>query len=603
MEDRVYYKAERNNYFFGKLMTVRDFFNEQSYFNSKRRLGNRMLCGTGIVSGLNLFLLDNKTFSLESGMAIDYLGREIVVTEPCVSKIDTTKGFDDIKGSNIIYLCIEYKEKLSESTFSVAGNNKEKSAEKQYNRIKESYQLFLTNKEPQVDDNFSINSLAWQKIKIYEKDGIRLMISAPRYVSPQKKFKIKIYFEKEKVEFPVEYSFEIIGDFVRSNIFGDKIITVDYKETEISTYKNISSERFIFCDASQNVATEIVVPKNAFKLRIGSEEREIESNVRIPVQVKTEDIKEIIVRDYYARHFDEIIELVEDKSIYLAKFHIVNNKSHYFIEDFVKHPFKQYIYSNDLLRLLHELNNDSFKTAESENDSVQNIKKSEKNVESKMKTETVEQSHIMTGVERINLGFNAKPGHSYCSYEFAHGLGTGNIGVTAAVVNTVKSETTQRSLLIFGDKGIFPKEGLEIEAPDCFIAALIDPAKGTMRLGVRLKDKTMAQYVDVRWWAFRPFESVAEKEDLAFDKDVELVITPNTINAKPLEQVRLEARINGLNDQRIRWEMAEKNSGSIDGNGLYTAPAIEGVYEIKAFSVKKPEINGSAYVVVSAIGK
>ncbi|MGN1041779.1 MAG: hypothetical protein ACI4PJ_03525, partial [Acutalibacteraceae bacterium] len=97
MKNKQYYSCERNNYFFGKLMTVRDFESEQTYMNSKRRLGNRMMGGVGIVSGLDVILVDNKTFSLEPGMALDYLGREIVVPEPYVRRLNVLKGFDENK--------------------------------------------------------------------------------------------------------------------------------------------------------------------------------------------------------------------------------------------------------------------------------------------------------------------------------------------------------------------------------------------------------------------------------------------------------------------------------------------------------------------------
>ena len=43
---------ERNNYYYGKLMTVRDFLDEQRYFNEKRWLINRMISGWGVVCGL-----------------------------------------------------------------------------------------------------------------------------------------------------------------------------------------------------------------------------------------------------------------------------------------------------------------------------------------------------------------------------------------------------------------------------------------------------------------------------------------------------------------------------------------------------------------------
>lgn len=49
MDDKQYHMSSRNNYFLGKLMTARDFFSEQEYFNSKRRLGNRFMFTPGIV--------------------------------------------------------------------------------------------------------------------------------------------------------------------------------------------------------------------------------------------------------------------------------------------------------------------------------------------------------------------------------------------------------------------------------------------------------------------------------------------------------------------------------------------------------------------------
>ena len=49
MENRKYYSFERNNYYYGKMLTSRDFQNEQSYMNDKRRLGNRLFQGSGIV--------------------------------------------------------------------------------------------------------------------------------------------------------------------------------------------------------------------------------------------------------------------------------------------------------------------------------------------------------------------------------------------------------------------------------------------------------------------------------------------------------------------------------------------------------------------------
>lgn len=54
MMNRKYYSFERNNYYYGKLLTSKDFQNEQDYINNKRRLINRVLHGVGIVYGLDV---------------------------------------------------------------------------------------------------------------------------------------------------------------------------------------------------------------------------------------------------------------------------------------------------------------------------------------------------------------------------------------------------------------------------------------------------------------------------------------------------------------------------------------------------------------------
>ena len=61
MVNRKYYSFERNNYYYGKMLTSRDFQNEQSYMNDKRRLVNRLLHGVGIVYGMDVIEADDSS--------------------------------------------------------------------------------------------------------------------------------------------------------------------------------------------------------------------------------------------------------------------------------------------------------------------------------------------------------------------------------------------------------------------------------------------------------------------------------------------------------------------------------------------------------------
>jgi hypothetical protein len=72
---------DRNRYFYGKLMTVRDFTQEQLYFNAKRWLLNRLLFGSGVIYGLKVSAVTGEPTSIviAPGLALDPLGREVTV--------------------------------------------------------------------------------------------------------------------------------------------------------------------------------------------------------------------------------------------------------------------------------------------------------------------------------------------------------------------------------------------------------------------------------------------------------------------------------------------------------------------------------------------
>ena len=75
--------AVRNRYFYGKLLDVFHFELEQTYFNNKRWLLNRLISGYGVVCGLGVSLgYDYQSVVISPGLAIDRCGREILVAQP-----------------------------------------------------------------------------------------------------------------------------------------------------------------------------------------------------------------------------------------------------------------------------------------------------------------------------------------------------------------------------------------------------------------------------------------------------------------------------------------------------------------------------------------
>jgi len=100
---------ERNRYYAGKLLTSADFEAEQLYMNNKRRFLNRIMFGSGIACGLSVVNLDDLSILMESGVAIDETGREIVVESTVIRRLSSVEGFSSLKGDQA-GLYIRYKE-------------------------------------------------------------------------------------------------------------------------------------------------------------------------------------------------------------------------------------------------------------------------------------------------------------------------------------------------------------------------------------------------------------------------------------------------------------------------------------------------------------
>ena len=582
MKDKKYHIVKRNNYFLGKLMTVRDFFTEQNYFNSRRRLGNMFLSGPGIVAGLNIFLVDDKTFSLEPGFAIDYYGREIIVNSSCVRKFNLIRGFEEHKNKSVIYLCLKYHEFLDESTFSITSSGNAES-EKQYNRISESYELFITDKSPD-DLSLTVESFMFQKVSIYDLNGVHIWGVFPKFFNPGKKSKIRIFFEKEKLDDFISFNFKVSGILFKNSS------EISYKQVDASEKNFGVIESFIECDASDETETELIISRHDFELKVADLKYELNDEIKINISIKNDSLKNLMISSYYSMNFDSLIEDNDDK------FKVIVDGANYYVSEFKKHPADQYLLNNRLLELYQNL--ESYNRFEKVNN-----KGTSKREEIKEETETpvqtlIEKDNVSTGVEVINLGFKPKINSVYYSYEFEHGLGLGHVAIITSIVNEENVDLKESEYLIFGDRSIFESDEIHLSSPIVKCASIVDPKKGTMRIGVRVLERVNAQFVKVRWWAIKPLEK-NRPEDLIIDSEMKIEITPDNVSIRPLEQVKFSAKVLGTQDQRIKWELGKDNPGKIDANGVYTAPVSEGVFEVIARSASFEEIHSSAYIVVS----
>ena len=137
---------ERNNYYYGKQFTVRDLIQEQSYFNEKRHLVNRMVLGWGVVCGLDVrWEPEKRAFIVDTGMALDCCGHEIIVCEPQRVEFKDPDdhgrtAYEPPAGERKFVLCLEHDECKAEpvSLQPIGCDDQERT---EYNRVRDGFRL------------------------------------------------------------------------------------------------------------------------------------------------------------------------------------------------------------------------------------------------------------------------------------------------------------------------------------------------------------------------------------------------------------------------------------------------------------------------------
>jgi hypothetical protein len=175
---------ERLNYFFGKLMTKRDFQAEQSYFNEKRWIMNRLGLGWGVLCGLKVrpCRSNENRIIVEKGFALDKYGHEIMVCEEQVVELRTAA--DDCESQEkpdkhpCYYIGLRYMECSVEPTPVPVEDCCSLGSECEYNRTRESYEFkvsldpFTEESECLPRDEFNCEITCFRKLE----DPCRMVI-------------------------------------------------------------------------------------------------------------------------------------------------------------------------------------------------------------------------------------------------------------------------------------------------------------------------------------------------------------------------------------------------------------------------------------------
>ncbi|MCR4643390.1 MAG: hypothetical protein K5697_15355, partial [Lachnospiraceae bacterium] len=204
---------------------------------------------------------------------------------------------------------------------------------------------------------------------------------------------------------------------------------------------------------------------------------------------------------------------------------------------------------------------------------------------------------IATGVLEIPLGRNVRPGDIRYSGEIAHGLGKGNVYVDVGLENISEDRTLGGSAksTVYGNPELFATKNDELLKVETAVRVLND--KGTFVVAARLLGNVDHLVLSYRWVAMRfPTGNDLEMLDDFYDRSISAETPTVTMGTK--ESHFFGVQFNNMKACSITYELTAPGSGEISADGIYTAPAKEGVYEIHIYCTDMPVICTYAYAIV-----
>ncbi len=575
MNNLKYFPFERNRYYYGKLLTEQDFIQEQKYFNDKRRLHNRFLHGVGIAAGLRVVMVDEKSVSVEDGVAFDFSGREIVVDFPSVYRLSTIEGFDAVMErdrGDYAYLCVSYDEHGELPAHNVTAGDIEQ--EDTFDKTRENYRLYLTDKEPDNSD-MTLNGLFEKKKTIYEDYQIRITQTFPQ--SAVAGSDIETIIELENISNAAQISVDIEENIERALCGKEPFLRVKWDNIILERGEKQSKTFILKAMDFEHGSVNIHIIPEKVKVKEGKDILQPEEKESVEIPLTSQDNIQTMIERYFDTVMEKTVRNNYPQGIYLAKISFIKTDNSYIIEKVTQLPFNQRIYSTFLLMGITYGISKEIKALKSnfENRKL-NYEKEEKQ---HIKT-ALEKERISQGTVQISLGIGGKREQRFFSQEIFHGLGIGPVKLELSI--------EQDDIFYFGSGEIF--QDMEVKAE---LAARLDASKGSFVIGVRLTEPTSKQFVNVHWRAELDIKNDEEDDESGY-----IYIIPNKLELKVRETYYLEAVCENMPYATIIWRVNGTESGSVSSDGIYTAPGVPGVYEVIAQCQEAPELKASIFIVV-----
>ena len=592
MSNADFFPMERNRYFYGKLLTVRDFEIEQRYNRSKSQLLNRLRFGAGVVCGLGVAASDDTTLVIESGMALDYQGRMIVLEEPMVRKLQMLEGQEELLGKSTGYLCLTYDETDIEPVNAVGADTGES---RQFNMTREGCRVYLTAQPPAYQG--LLEAAGRENVTVlYASNELTLVLSAPSNVCGGQEFEVKVLVVKNEKTPPVYFRLDGESAFVESE---NGRVCIEFRESPEEKRRVYTAVFTLKARQLRDIDSQLFPAGGELDLELGS--HRYKNYIEIASQVHLcSDQTDLDTRTRTADNLDRRL-MGRDIPIYLAKLELINSAGGVFVSGVTNLPFGQAL---------------GGRVGQSAGaGGPQTVTTSVRSLEYWQKPDVKAVYQNATGALHFDFGIPSPEQYDYAvshgtvdltlpggirvnsrvySDEIAHGLGPGAVDVRLSLEFEDRTNDGETALL-YGNSEVFKGKTSPATPPWADAAAVVYPERGTMRIGLWLHDTVDGNRVTVHYFAQKPERDTSR---ILAQRKVSISISPEFSRVSCRGTMRFEAEVVGSEDKSVIWKIREENGGAIDRNGIYQAPELAGTYEIIATAGVDESVTASAFVIV-----
>lgn len=596
MNNTQIYPFERNRYYPRKRLSSADYTAEQDYFNNKRRFLNGLLYGSGVVCGLGVFSLDDLSVLVESGVAIDGMGREIVVESSDVKKLSSLAGFTELK-SEFVSLCLRYTEEPTHKVYSI--DQSDPNQEFQYNRIREGYELFLMDTED-IPLEFTLDKEFLTQGVLLSSDHYMISFAMPATVSRGRLVKGTVTIEKltdEDVSLTYHGVLQVPA-FMTEDESGE--IAVDFTDVRLPMGKSITYDYWMQATDTSALETNIILKTGTAAGYENDKAIPVPANFTLKVLLSSQKPQQLVNREIGRMNLEMKNLGGQSDFIRLADIHLVRTDSAYIIENVEEAAAKHYMTApvQDMQR------SDYMTYFVRELGLHTGGQKTSLPAEGKAQVRT-DSTHdgpqIATGTVEIPLDENARRGDICYSGEIVHGLGGGNVYVEVGYEFIHEDETLgdNSKSTIYGNPDIFESSQRTVVHAETAVKVLND--KGSFVVGVRLLENVDYLFLTYRWVAIK-FPGGGELGLVEDTKDMSISPETPTVRMGTKENHYFGVRFHNMEKCSVTYELTEPDSGEISADGVYTAPSKTGVYEIRIYCTDKRSVCTYAYAIVEKKG-